>query len=484
MTRRCFSGDAVAWTLRGILSVMKRSGVTLIAGVLAGALSLASVPVAAQPPVPPVPGIDLSALPGPAGEAGQPPRGLPAIPGDPQAPPPPPSPGAPALQEDIQQMRDELDRMMREDAEAANRIEFPEGWPDLTPDYSRAPIRSVVQPIDRALRIFLAPLSVTTVQLAPDEVIIDCVIGDGVFFEVQCGDNLVYIKARVDRRRTRLTVSTLSDRLYAYDLFAVEEFPPDHILRVHWDVEFAGGDPFASGPSEPAGPPLPRLGEREPSFGASPLRIEFESAASVAAVRAEIEAAERELLAISEQAAEEVVRMQILRDERLSDFLGVYPRRIEPRYRLTPEIQSAPIHVSQIWTDGRFTYVRSHGEELPALYEITGVEGDEELLINYQVSPEGLYVINHVVDAGYAQLHGSRGEWHVWEVPPLSVINESVDLGFPDLPPDWRRTRSRRSWFVRHDKLTKFIAIAGGAYVGIGFINGRDSGGFCWKLFC
>ena len=466
---------------------MSRSPTAVLVGVFAGAFTSSFVSVSAQPPVPPVPGIDLSAVPGLVAPApGEVRPGLPTIPGDPTAAPAAPQVVVP-LEQDIQQMRDELDRMMREDAAAENEIEFPDGWPDLSDDFSRAPIRSVAQPIDRALRVFLAPLSVTTVQLAPDEVIIDCVIGDQIFFEVQCGDNLVYIKARVDRRRTRLTVSTLSDRLYAYDLFSVEEFPPDHILRVDWDPDSTGAD--ARSASQATAQPsfsLPRLGEREPSFGPSPVRIAFESAAIVNSVRAEIDAAERELLAISEQSAEEVVRMRILRDERLAEYLERYPLRIEPRYRLTPGIQSAPILISQIWTDGRFTYLRSHGEELPALYEVTGIAADEELLINYQVSPEGLYVIDHVVDAGYAQLHGSRGEWHVWDVPPLSVINESMDLGlgFPDLPPDWRRTRSQRSWFVRHDRLAKFVAIVGGSYVGIGFINGRGSGGFCWKMFC
>ena len=461
---------------------MIRSATAVVAGVLAGALHSLFVSVSAQPPVPVVPGIDFSNLPGSAPSGpGQLPPGLPALPGELQTPPSGPPSGPLPVEQDIQDMRDELDRLMREDVVDEGRITLPDGWPDLSDDQSRLPIRSVVQPVDRPQRVFIAPLAVTTLQLAPDEVIIDCVIGDAVFFEVQCGDNLVYIKPRADLRRAPLTVSTLSDRLYAYDLFSVAAFQPDHILRILWNPEEA--DAEGAGTAEAASP-LPRMGEREPSFGPTPLRIDFESADVVQSLRAEIDAAERELLAISEQSAEEVVRMRILRDERLAEYLERYPLRVEPRYRLTPEIQSSPISISQIWTDGRFTFLRGHGEELPALYEVTGLEADEEVLINYQVSPEGLYVIDHVVDAGYAQLHGSRGEWHVWDVPPLSVINESMELVFPDLPPDWRRTRSQRSWFVRHPRLTKLIAVAGGAYVGLGFINGGGGGGFCWKLFC
>ena len=146
--------------------------------------------------------------------------------------------------------------------------------------------------------------------------------------------------------------------------------------------------------------------------------------------------------------------MRLLREERLAEYLETYPSQIEPRYRLTPEIQAPPILINQIWTDGRFTFLRSHAEESPALYEITGMELDEPTLVNYTLSPEGLYVIDHVVAAGYAQLHGSLGEWHTWDVPPLRVINQTSPFDLPDLGPDWRRSKSQRSWFVRHNRLT------------------------------
>ena len=455
----------------------------------------------AQPPVPLVPGLDPETLRLPGEQAAPPPGGRPPVvvpPGMPDVPgfPGLPDPGqlpptaAPAgsVEDQLQRARDELDQLMREDVDGLVSIDLPEGWPDLSGELGLPAIRAIVQPADRPVRVRLAPLSVTTIQLASSEQVVDCVIGDAVFFEVQCGDNLVYIKGAATDRRTRLTVSTLTDRLYAFDLFAHQELPPDHILRVAWPESEVEGDPFAEvlgrGPAAAGASSLPPIGQRESSFTPGAVPIVFESAGRVAALEAEIAAAERELAALSEQSAEELVRMQILRDERLAEYLERYPRRVEPRYRLSPEIQLAPIFISQIWTDGRFTYLRSHSQESPVLFEITGVNADEELLVNYQLSPEGLFVVDHVVAAGYAQLHGSRGEWYEWDVPPLSVINQSSGLELPDIAPDWRRTLSQRSWFVRHKKLTWFMAVAGSAYVGLGYVNAPDGGAFCWKMFC
>ena len=370
------------------------------------------------------------------------------------------------------------------------QIDLPPGWPDIGGRGSPPPVRAVEQPVDGPIRVVVSPLFVTALQLAPDEQIIDCVIGDAVFFEVQCADNVAYIKGRADARRTRLTISTRFDRLYSFEVFCLEGLSPDQVLRVSWTpaalLDFGSEAVTAPEPEpdlEPQLPPLPPIGEPEPTFTAAAVPITFEPASTIGVIQAQIHSAEEELARLAEEAAQESIRMGLLRDDRLADFLDAYPRRVEPRYRLTEEIRAPPLMVSQIWTDGRFTYLRSHSEESPAIYEITGQAADEELFVNYTLSPGGLYVVDHVMDAGYAQLHGSRGEWHVWDVPPLSVVNQVPQLDLPQLAPDWRRTKSQRSWFVRHKKLTTFIAVTAGIYASVGFLNSGENSKFCFKAF-
>ena len=364
---------------------------------------------------------------------------------------------------------------------------MPDGWPDWGRWPQGLPFGESFSPSTAPVQVFLQPLSVTTLQLAPDEVVVDCVVGDTVYFEVQCADNLVYLKGHRTARRTRLTVSTVYDRLYAFDLFALNELRPDHILRVSWpgdqDDPNAPGTGRAAAEAEAGVFLRPRVGERESAFAPDPVQLGFASIDEVAVLEAEIEAAERELSRLAEDSAQEMLQLQVLGQQRLSEYLYEYPTRVEPRYRLTPELQDRPFFVSQIWTDGRFTYLRSHSEESPVLYEITGVDADEDLLINFQLSPDGLYVVDHVMGAGYARLHGSRADWFVWDVPPLRVINETQGGRLPTLGPDWIRTRSQRSWVVRHPRLTTFLAIAGGVYAVFGVAN-RGDGRFCWTFVC
>ena len=182
--------------------------------------------------------------------------------------------------------------------------------------------------------------------------------------------------------------------------------------------------------------------------------------------RLEIDRVFQDMGAIEADAARQLARVEELADRRLGEFLDTYPRRVLPRYRLSPEIQLPPLFVHQLWTDGRFTYLRSTAQESPAIYTLSGVDGEEPVLVNVDLTPDGLYVIDHVVGAGFAQLHGARGEWHLWDLPPMSVLPELLEAGLPreGRPPEWIRTRSQRNWVQRHPKL--FGTLVGGGIAG------------------
>ena len=92
-------------------------------------------------------------------------------------------------------------------------------------------------------------------------------------------------------------------------------------------------------------------------------------------------------------------------DDTIAAFKEHYPSTLQFAYS-TPKYQK-PFYVRSIWHDGRFTYIKSDAQELPALYE---VHDGEASLVNFQVQ-SGTYVIPKVMDSGYLQLGNKRMEF-------------------------------------------------------------------------
>ena len=61
-----------------------------------------------------------------------------------------------------------------------------------------------------------------------------------------------------------------------------------------------------------------------------------------------------------------------------------------------------------MWHDGQFTYVRSHAQESPALYEL---RDGEPALVAYDLSEDGLYIARHVLGDGWLQIGDKRASW-------------------------------------------------------------------------
>ena len=328
-------------------------------------------------------------------------------------------------------------------------------WPDLTADATLPPIRDVDVLPDRALRLLVQPLKHTVVMLRPDERIVDIVVGDPVYFEVAGADNVAFVKPIQLNRRTLVTLTTQLDRTYAFDVFATDAHRPDEVVRVLWPLPVAEG----SGDGFLGGGLVPGFAERR-------LTLDFVPARRLSALRAELASLAEQQAAVEQASARQLASAELLVANRRAEFFRTFPRRIEARYRLSPEVQSPPLSIHQMFSDGQFTYVRSSAQEAPALFTLGGANGSEPALVNVTLSPDGFYVIDHVVAAGYAQLHGSRGEWHVWDIPPMSLLPEVVSAGLPDrgLPPRWIRAGQARSWSARHPRLLRAVllgAVAG-----------------------
>ena len=371
--------------------------------------------------------------------------------------------GAEQLQAVLDQVRQELAAQGLESVDELE--ETPSGlasWPDLTSDAALPPIRELEHPPDRSVRILTQPLRHTTIMLGPDERIVDIVVGDAIYFEAVGADNVVFIKPMQVDRRTSLTLTTNYDRTYAFDVFSTQAYRPDEVVRVLWEAD-----------AVPEPVEVTELGVGSglvPGFAERRFDLSIVPTGRLAQLRQQIESVRTEHARVEADAARQLAAVEQLAHARHEEFLRTYPRRIEARYRLSPEIQSDPLFVHQMFSDGQFTYARSSAQESPAYYTLSGADGSEPRLVNVRLSPDGFYVIDHVVSAGFAQLHGARGEWHVWDLPPMSLLPEVVAAGLPQdgLPPRWLRAGEARSWAAKHPKLLRWII--GGSVAGTGTI--------------
>lgn len=409
----------------------ERAGCVVWSGLLAGLLLV--VPAWAQPPAPVVTGgadgapvsVQIPDLPAP-GEV---------LDGE-------------QLERRLLEVEAEIEMLGGVDAGPQGGPLYP-GWPDLRSLAELPPIRSVSHPRNQSVPVLTATLRHTTIQLGADESIVDFVVGDSVYFDVRGADNVAFVKAMALGRRTRLSLVTASNRTYSFDVFSTDAYRPDEVLDVEWwtgSADAAAEDGVA--------------GSLVPGFDPAGLVLDFAPADVVAGYEARILAFEQDVRRIEEEAVREEIRIRELGSARFADYLRAYPRRVQMRYRLSDEARAAPLLLSQIWTDGQFTYLRSRSEESPALYSLTGNEGEEPVFVNYTLSPNGLYVVDHVLGAGFAQLQGARGEWHLWDVPPLSVLEE-VPLPRGGDGPAWVETRSSRPFVRRRGKLLTWLGVAG-----------------------
>ena len=92
----------------------------------------------------------------------------------------------------------------------------------------------------------------------------------------------------------------------------------------------------------------------------------------------------------------------------VEDFRADYPTRLHFVYTLSDRAQDPPFNVEAMWHDGQFTYLRSHAQESPALYE--AVDGDPSL-VAYDLTEDGLYIVRRRLDSGWLQIGERRAIW-------------------------------------------------------------------------
>lgn len=213
-----------------------------------------------------------------------------------------------------------------------------------------------------------ARLRFTTMIILPErEEILDFVCGDKDFWIVSGAQNMAYVKPAKAGATTNLNLVTSSGTVYSF-LLTEGSGDPDLKLYVVPD-------------------------DTVPAVATQAKR--FYTADEVAALKQTAEDAKKDADTAKANASKAA-------DSRVAAFRASFPATLQFPYRF--KANEPPFNVSAIFTDGAFTYIRAHGAELPALYEIRDHAPN---LINFQVE-NGLYIVPKVLENGYLAIGKQR----------------------------------------------------------------------------
>ena len=231
-------------------------------------------------------------------------------------------------------------------------------------------IARVVEYTERDIIPLRTRLRYTTVIALPaGEQIMDFVIGDKDNWVVNGATNLAYVKPAKAAATTNLNLVSTRGIVYSFVLAEVGDGIPDLKLFVK-----PQGEEIKLALSSPAKyVPVERIDE----------------------YRQQADAA-RNQANVAQQAAQKSIESQV------SAFKNTYPSSVHFEYRF--ERGKKPFGVTEIFHDGKFTYIKAKTEETPTLYE---VKDGTPNLVNFEYR-DGTYVVGKVLESGYLAIGKKR----------------------------------------------------------------------------
>ena len=224
----------------------------------------------------------------------------------------------------------------------------------------------------------------TTVIVLPEgENILDFVVGDSEYWHLTGAANVAFLKPIATGVETNVALICESGQIYSF--LASEGGAPHLVVRIE-----------------------PPADEDDALIAAEPHAPAFVARSEITAYQA-----------LAQQAQETARTAQIAADTRtaqaraeaeaaVEEFRADYPTRLHFVYTLSDRAQDPPFNVEAMWHDGQFTYLRSHAQESPALYE--AVDGDPSL-VAYDLTEDGLYIVRRILDSGWLQIGERRATW-------------------------------------------------------------------------
>ena len=214
---------------------------------------------------------------------------------------------------------------------------------------------------DRIHRLRTQVRHTTVIVLPADENILDFVVGDSEYWHLAGAANVAFLKPLRPDAATNIALVCESGRIYSFLVAEHSDGPPHLVVRVESGAEAAR----LSGSSG------------RPAFVARSEVAAYQQMAAEAAeaARSAREAAEAGILEARTQA-----------ESAIEEFRAGYPERLAFEYRLDGDAADRPFLVEAMWHDGQFTYLRSHAQESPALYEL---RDGEPALVAYDLTEDG-----------------------------------------------------------------------------------------------
>ena len=230
---------------------------------------------------------------------------------------------------------------------------------------------------DRIHRLRTQVRHTTVIVLPADENILDFVVGDSEYWHLTGAANVAFLKPLRPDAATNIALVCESGRIYSFLVAEHSDGPPHLVVRVESGAEETG---LYSG------------GTGRPAFVARSEVAAYQQMAAEATEAARSAREEAESRAASA----------------IEAFRAGYPERLAFEYRLDGDAANRPFLVEAMWHDGQFTYLRSHAQESPALYEF---RDGEPVLVAYDLTEDGLYVARHVLGDGWLQIGDKRASW-------------------------------------------------------------------------
>lgn len=245
----------------------------------------------------------------------------------------------------------------------------------------------------------------TVIVLPPSENILDFVAGDTETWAVTGSANVAYLKPGEKDSTTNIVLVCQSGNIYSFKVSEDEEAEPDLVVYIDYARAMV---------------------EEETPGGGKPVLHEpkYVSRMDVAVYQEAAQQAEENARAAWKRAEQQM-------QSAIDRFRSTYPTLIRFEYRLDKKASNAPFEIAGMWHDGRFTYVRSHAAEAPALYEN---RDGKPSLVNYELQPDGLYIINRVVEDGHFQIGKHRAKWWRERQPPQpdpQLVRGRISLATP-----------------------------------------------------
>ena len=240
----------------------------------------------------------------------------------------------------------------------------------------RAPIRSVAASPSQPIVVFTRVRTVTTVRLPAGEAIVHTVAGDAENWDLTARGRELSVKPYVAGLVSNVTVSCASGAVFTFTVGEDADAVTDYVVTVE------------APETEPA----------LTALAASAVDVRYRPASAVAGFRERLE---------SYRAERERVRLWADAHRRQEDFVRDFAGRVRLPYQVTAEAYGTPFLLRDLWTDGEFTYLRTEGQEIPAVF---AWRGDSLEVVHTDVEPEGLLVVEQVIRHGTLRL-GGREAW-------------------------------------------------------------------------